>query len=49
MAKPCSCTTKDGKRFDKDDLPMWLKMEGCPACDWKIYTPDTPIEVKEKK
>ena len=29
MAKPCTCSTKDGVRIDKDGLPNDLT---CPAC-----------------
>ena len=49
MAKPCNCSTKDGVRLDKDGIPMWHKMEGCPSCDWQIYTPDIPQEVLDEK
>jgi len=40
MSKPCNCSVKDGVRVDKDGLPLWVKMEGCPSCDWQLYTPE---------
>ena len=48
MAKPCTCSIKNGVRVDKDGLPMWHKMEGCPACDWQIYTPDISPDTTKK-
>lgn len=39
--KPCICTTNEaGERIDRDGLPLWHKMEGCPKCDPLVYTPN---------
>ena len=39
--KPCTCSTNEkGERIDRDGLPLWHKMEGCPKCDPLVYTPN---------
>ena len=48
----CTCSPNEkGERIDRDGLPLWHKMEGCPKCDPLVYTPNiiklNPLEARK--